>query len=329
MNKRILLTGATGFIGRHILKNINLKKTDVTLLVRPETSQQRLGKLPDRVEKIFVNLGDIKRLRRELADREFDVIIHVAAIRNRKNTSEEDYHLANVAATEQLALKAMENSAKFIFFSSVGVYGSVPGHLPGNSSTPFVGDNSYHSSKIRCEAMIDRYVLYGLNSVIIRPAITYGTGDFGFPYQLIKMIDKKRILLADPAPTIHLANVTLLVDAVKKLIEMDYKPGSVYNIADRNPVNLLELADYINQELKNKAFSRRLIINSMFFALAAKICKVLKLHSWESRFTLFSKSWYYDVEGAYSEINLRHSETIPSIRSVVEWYQKINGKQKT
>jgi len=329
MNKRILITGATGFIGRHITRQLNIRKYDLSLLVRPGTNKKRLAGFPEKAEIIPVDLGNIKNLKQVLKGRNFDVIVHVGAIRNRPKTNLEDYQKANIFSTEQLALKAMDTGAKFIFFSSVGIFGAVPKELPATEETELNADNLYHWSKIEAEKLIDRYVLYGLKASVIRPAITYGPGDFGFPYSLIKMIDKKRILLPVNSPLIHLANVETLVMAVKKIIEIDDKPGSIYNIADCNPVNLMKLADFVNKELKNKPFPRALVIPDFLFKLGVKFFHFLRNPVWENRFKLFSQSWYYEVDTAYQNLNLKHTETIPGIRSTIEWYKKIKEIRKT
>jgi len=323
MNKKLLLTGATGFIGRHIVQQLSSKKYDITLFVRPLTNKKRLENLPEKAEIIPLDLRNINKLKKILKENAFDAIIHAGAIRNRPQTSADDYLKANVQSTEQLALHAIDNQSKFIFFSSVGVFGSVPESLPPKEETPRLGDNLYHQSKIQAEAIINRYVLYKLNSVIIRPAITYGTGDFGFPYNLIKMIDTNKILLPAKAPSIHLANVDLLVSAVQKLLQSDYQSGKIYNIADHDPVNLLTLADAINQELKGKDFSRKLVIPNWYFTAAAKFAGLLGNKAWETRFQLFSHSWFYDVEAAYEDLKLKNIETATGIRSTIEWYKKI------
>jgi len=328
MNKKLLLTGATGFIGRHIAQQLSMKKHDITLLVRPQTNKKRLVNLPEKAEIIPLDLRNIYKLKKILTENTYDAIVHAGAIRNRPQTKADDYLKANVQSTEQLALHAIKNQSKFIFFSSVGVFGSVPVSLPPEEDTPRVGDNLYHQSKIQAEAIINRYVLYGLNSVIIRPAITYGTGDFGFPYSLIMMIDKNKILLPTNAPSIHLANVDLLVLAVQYLLQNDYKSGKIYNIADRNPVDLLTLADTISQELKGKEFNKRLIIPNWFFNTAARLAGLLGNKAWQSRFQLFSKSWFYNVDAAYEDLKLKNIETTAGIRSTIEWYKKIKQFKK-
>jgi hypothetical protein len=91
---------------------------------------------------------------------------------------------------------------------------------------------------------------------------------------------------------------------------------------------LLELADFISQELRKKNFSRNLIISNSWFNLAGSITKILGMKGWHSRFQLFSQSWFYDVEASYNELNLKQTETIPGIRSTIEWYQKLKKARK-
>ena len=326
MNNKILITGAAGFIGHQVACEVN-RKFDVYLLVRPGTNPKRLGNLTEKATIIEADLRNIKKLREKINEHEFGAIIHIGAIRNRPHTTAEDYLKANVQATEQLALRAMETQAKFIYFSSVGVFGSVPLQLPAGNKSIKISDNSYHDSKNKSEKLINKYVLYGLKAAIIRHTITYGPGDFGFTYSLIKMIKNRTLLIPNPAPLIHLGSVELLVQAVQKLLDLDFKPGCEYNIGDNHPVKLLELADLISKEIHGKPFSRLRIIPIAWFNLAERFFGMIKCRAWQQRFQLFSKDWYYDVEAASKELNLKNQETLSAIRSTIEWFKKVQKKK--
>jgi nucleoside-diphosphate-sugar epimerase len=327
MNKKILITGATGFIGHQVAVALNARKFDLCLIVRPGTSQQRLGNLTEKTTILEVDLRDIKKLRELINQHIFDAIIHIGAIRNREQTSFDDYLKANVQATEQFAIRALDTQAKFIYFSSVGVFGTVPEKLPADETCKRVSDNNYHYSKNQSEHLINKYVLYGLKAAIIRPVITYGPGDNGFPYSLIDRINKKIMFLPRPAPEIHLGNVDLLVQAVQKLLEMDYKMGVTYNIGDSSPVNLLDLADYISNELHGHPFNRNMTLSLAWFRAVESIMGWIRCKTWQQRFQLFGRDWYYDVEKAYEELNLKKTETIPAIRSTIEWYKKTEKRK--
>lgn len=328
MSRKILITGAAGFIGKHIAQGLGSRKYELFLMVRPGTSG-RLGSLIDNAEILEADLRNIKKLKELLNEYKFTDIIHTGAIRNRQGTPFDDYLKANIQATEQLILHAMKNNARFIYFSSVGIFGTVPEELPPSEHSKRQPDNNYHYSKIESERLINKYILYGLNAVIIRPTITYGPGDTGFPYLLIDMIKKGKMFIPSPAPMIHLGNVELLVQAVQRILESEIKSGTVYNIGDSKAVNLQELADFISSQInpKKEKYNKKLPLS--LYKAGENFFKFLRNTAWQQRFKLFNSDWYYDVEKANEELNLKKIVTIPGLRSEIEWYKKVNRKRKT
>src|SRR6056297_2788133 len=223
MANKILLTGATGFIGRNVWQHLQHTSAELTLLVRPGTDPIRYKNFEKKATIVKIDLSDIATLRDYLADNSFDTIIHIGALRGGRKASKLQYRLANVDASEQLMINAMQNDSEFIFCSSVGVFGAIPMELPANNFTARQPDNYYHSTKIQAEKLLQKNVLHGLKGVIVRPAITYGVGDFGFPYTLVKLIDKKILRLPDQDVIIHLTNVETLAQAFLKLAEQDFQ----------------------------------------------------------------------------------------------------------
>ena len=135
--------------------------------------------------------------------------------------------------TTFLAEETLKQNGKFIYCSSVGVFGTIPKELPPTEATERVGDNYYHLSKILAEEQLQKMTKDGLNLIIIRPTITYGIGDFGFPFSLIKMVDKG-IFFRCRNTKIHLVDVNYLAEAFIKATTLDLKNGSAYNIVDKN-----------------------------------------------------------------------------------------------
>ncbi|MEA1973819.1 MAG: NAD(P)-dependent oxidoreductase, partial [Candidatus Cloacimonadota bacterium] len=214
----LLLTGATGFIGKHVLQELLQKtKYKITVMIRPDT-KSRLNDFMDEVDIVEIDLTNIYKLRSYLSENIFEKIIHIGAIRGGRKYSKTDYFTANVKATEQIALAAKEANSRLVFCSSVGVFGAIPLELPANNQTQKQTDNYYHYTKIEAEKIIQKQVLYGLDAIIIRPAITYGVGDYGFPYTLTKMIDKKILFMPNKIVRIHLTNVHVLAEGFVKAL---------------------------------------------------------------------------------------------------------------
>jgi nucleoside-diphosphate-sugar epimerase len=326
MTSKILITGVSGFIGRNVLKQLIQNYDSITAIIRPGTKHQRIEEFVDRVKFAEIDLTDIPTLKEYLDENSFEIIIHIGAVRGGRKLSNSDYFDANINATEQLVINARDNDSKFIFCSSVGVFGAIPLELPAKNSTKRQEDNYYHFTKIRAEAIIQKYVLYGLKAAIIRPSITYGTNDYGFPFTLTKLIDKKLLFLPDKDVIIHLANINVITQSFIRLVEIDYQPGICYNVADSHPVELHKLADFINNELKEKPYSSKRDIDIKYFKKGENISKFFKNELWIARFQLISRHWYYDVENSYIDLNLKETDTIPNFKIVTDWYKNLRSK---
>lgn len=321
MSEKILITGISGFIGRNVLKKLLNKNREITAIIRPQTDRSRIEEFENQIELIEIDLADIQQLKEYLEKNSFETIIHIGALRGGRKFSKTEYLDVNVNATEQLAINAKANNSKFIFCSSVGVFGAIPLELPANDQTRRQPDNYYHFTKIQAETLIQKYILYGLKAAIIRPSITYGIEDHGFPFTLIKLVDKKIMCLPDREVIIHLTNIELLADAFVKVAETDFNPGANYIIADKEPVKLLELVDFINEELKNKKYSRKKILDQKYFEYGKKISRFFKSEVWNTRFELISMNWYYDITDSITELSLKPAKTIPNFKVVTNWYK--------
>jgi len=322
MAKKILLTGISGFIGRNIARQLIQKKDEITALIRPGTSLSRVAEFQKKVNFVQMDLADIPKLRDYLDHNNFDTILHIGAVRGGRKFPKHTYFDANVNATEQLILNAMKHETDFLFCSSVGVFGAIPQKLPADNRTEMQEDNYYHYTKIRCEALIQKYVLYGLKAAIIRPSITYGPGDFGFPFSLTKMIHRNLFVLPNKEVKIHLSHIDLIVQGFLKLMESNYRSGEAFIVADKDPVNLLDLADFISKEIKGKEFPHYRLLPEWCFRFPETFFKKMKNELWVSRFELISRSWYYDVSDTYNKLPLKEVQTIPAFKIITDWYRK-------
>ncbi|HNQ43880.1 MAG TPA: NAD-dependent epimerase/dehydratase family protein [Candidatus Cloacimonadota bacterium] len=322
---KLLITGITGFVGKATLRRILevYPELEITALVRPNTAEQRYQEFVPRIEVFPLDLADTKGLQMFLGTREYDTILHIGAIRGGRKFAREDYYRSNVGSTEQFVEYCLKSQARLIFCSSVGVYGAIPGELPANLASSFNPDNYYHYTKIEAEKIINRAILRGLQAAVVRPSITYGKGDFGFPYQLIKMVHKHRFPLISKRIWIHLCHIEALVDAFMWMLAHDHRSGLTWNVADRDPVQLNALVDFISRQVHNKNYPRWLRVDPMFFRLGEKISRILKHELFISRFELISKSWFYDVQDYWTVMEAEGKSphfTIPELRITINDY---------
>lgn len=178
---KILITGASGFVGRYLVND--LSKTDEVIACVREKSNL----LPSSVQQIVSNnFFDIA------IPKDTDVIVHLAGIAHNKNNSVDEFKKINVDGTLELARKALEaNIKRFIFISSIGVNGnSTHGKAFTEQDTPNP-TNDYTKSKYEAEkALAKLFENTHIDLIIIRPPLIYAhdaPGNFSKLLMLIKL----------------------------------------------------------------------------------------------------------------------------------------------
>ncbi len=317
---RVLITGITGLIGRSVAEKLIKYDnfTSLTALVRPGTNLQRFKQFDNKLNIEFIDLGDIVKLKSFLEINDFDIILHIGALRGGRKASRQVYNQVNIQSTEQFIEYALKKKARLIFCSSVGVFGAIPSELPANNECPYKEDNYYHYTKIMCEKVINQAILKGLNAVILRPSITYGLGDSGFPNQLIKLVKFRVFPLSNKNLWLHLCNIDTISEAFVILAtSKQHIIGKAYNIADVEPVRQKDLVNFIHRQIYNKNYPGVLKIDNNLLVLGEKISRLVRNELWTSRFELIAHSWFYKVDDAYEQLELPIHYTIPDFRAII------------
>ena len=176
--KKVLLTGGTGFVGRHLLPQLLAAGAEVTCLTR---AVSRTGHLPQGVATAQANLATGEGLEQALQGK--DVVIHMAALLF--GLGWQDYLRANALAARSMAgvlarLAAegrLGDNFRFVLVSSLAATGP-SGIAPGvDDATPCAPVSAYGWSKMLTEQVIGRAL--GQSLVTLRPPIIYGSGDKG------------------------------------------------------------------------------------------------------------------------------------------------------
>ncbi len=322
--QKILITGITGFIGGAVLNKLTQFKKDYQIhaLVRPQTNPLRYSQYSDYIEVVELDLSDTSGLTNYLVDRQYDTILHIGALRGGRKYPKSEYYLSNVVSTEVFIEYCLKRQCKLLFCSSVGVYGAIPDELPANIQSPKIADNYYHYTKIEAEKRINKAILDGLQAAILRPAITYGVGDYGFPFQLVKMIRQKRFPMVSKRTWIHLCHIDTISNAFIWLLDNEFDTGLTLNVADSEPVQLNNLVNFISRQLRNENYPKWLSLDIKVFESFERLFKLLKNELWISRVQLISKSWFYDVKPIYQVMNLKPHYTIPDIEVIIKAFKK-------
>ncbi len=238
VGKRVLVTGATGFIGGHLTRRLHMEGAQVLALERTPgkaASMARQG-----IEVVQGDITDYPRMEAVLQDR-VQIVIHAAAWLHGCPLSA--FEKVNVAATRHLAqASASAGVERFIFVSSVAVYGP-HGDADVDESIPLrVYGNPYGDSKIRAEEALRQVALQtNLPYVIVRPGMVYGPGSPGWTVRMAQWAKARLLPLIDGGRgTAYPIYIDNLIDLLLLCAVHPRAVGEVFNGVDDGPVTMAD-----------------------------------------------------------------------------------------
>ena len=260
----ILVIGSEGFIGGFLTKALLAAGHRVVGYDIGEADEPRSGYPLHKAD-----LMDAARLKE--ACRGADLVINLAAKHHDFGVSREDFFRINEAGTENI-LKVLSAAGvrKFVFYSSVAVYGDVDGcSSEGSSLSP---SNDYGESKLAGERVIERWVKEDPSRevLIVRPVVVYGPHNYANMHRLINAIYRRRFLMVGPGDNIKsTAYVENLVAATMFLLSR-LKPGiEICNYSDYPHATSRQMVDRVCDSLGRRRFRFHLPLGPIVFAAQA------------------------------------------------------------
>ena len=274
MKKKILITGAAGFIGFHLIKKL-IKNKNYSITIVDNLSR---GRIDDEFRKI-IQLNKIKFLKKDLSKKlvfntNFDYIFHLAAIVGVSNVEKQPIKTFknNLSSTINLieAFSLKKNKPVFIFFSTSEVYQPLLEkkilNFPTSEKQTFIYPNefhprqSYYLSKFFSEIVIN---LSRIRFIIYRPHNIYGPR-MGYshvvPELFLKFKNKKKIDVFSPY---HKRAFCYIDDAINQILKSCFNKKSlnnVFNIGNmKQETRIIDLVKGIGKILNSK---KKIIIKS-------------------------------------------------------------------
>ena len=223
----ILLTGATGFVGRHLCRALARAGHQVTSLVR--SIPQADDELARHSTLVTGELRDPFSLAAALA--KVDLVIHAAGVVSSRPDLLTD---VNVIGTRHLVDACRRLGVRrFIFFSSAAV---------------LMPPSPYGQSKRSAETIVEQG---GLDATILRPAQIYGEGDRKGMGKLIRLIQRSPVvpLPGNGAATLQPVSVHDVTGVLLAMLRDPRSHGKSYTLAGPTPVSYRELIDLIQRLL--------------------------------------------------------------------------------
>ncbi len=238
--ERVMVTGAGGFIGRHLVRRLAAGGSSVLALdVQPESPFAGLKNVDYRT----VDVRDDRALLTLL--RGVDIVFHLASMHLQVHADEAAFQRVNVQASGVLVNRAAEAGVRrLVHTSSVGVYGHVEAP-PATEDAPKRPQTPYERTKLAGESLvIDRARASGLDVVVLRPAWVYGAG-CRRTAKLLRSIEKGRFFYIGRGDNLrHPLYISDMIDAYLLAAGSEAADTPrIYNIAGPRPLRLREMID--------------------------------------------------------------------------------------
>jgi nucleoside-diphosphate-sugar epimerase len=249
MKKRVLITGASGFVGYHLIAECLASNLEVYAAVRPSSNIKHLSSFD--IKYTDLDFSDIASLKLELEDKQYSYIIHASGITAAKSKAE--YNTVNAEYSKNLAIAAVSADLpleKFVFVSSLAALG------PLSDLSATIEDNSaaqpvtnYGESKLLAERYLQE--VEGLPLVIIRPTAVYGPREKGI-FILFQTINKGlEPHIGSFKQQISFIYVTDLAKIIVKSL-FSAVTKKQYNVSDGHIYDRYALAEGVKKALQKK-----------------------------------------------------------------------------
>ena len=224
----ILVTGASGFLGRHLSAALAAEGTPVRALVRSAAAAERVRAAAGAgVELVEGHLDDGDALRR--AARGVDAVVHLAGT---YRGSAADLHASHVEGTANL-LASLAPGTRLVYVSSTSVYGWDQ-RWPADHASPPAPCSAYGRAKLAAERLVRSWAHGPV--VVARPTIVYGPGDENGMLARAHRLLRRRVPFPGTGRNrIHLTHVDDLVRGLALLVE---RGDGVFVLAGPEPAPL-------------------------------------------------------------------------------------------
>jgi len=323
---KVLITGATGFIGSHLSEELARRGCRVSCLVRRASQVKELKRLPIRL--VAGDYLDPRSL--EEAVRGQDAVFHLAALLNGRNW--QDFYRANTLSTQNLAeacLKAVPGLKSFVFVSSISAIGPSEGGRRLDEDAPCRPISFYGRSKLAAEQAV-RSAGPVLPWVIIRPPNVLGPRQKEL-LQAINLVRRGIMpLVGNGQPQTSLCDVDDLVRALILAAERPEALGQTYLVTDGRDYVWQDITLTLAEELGLRKMRIKVPYGFQYTLawLAEQTSRLTNKPPLLSREMLRSGhrfEWMYDGGKIQRELGFSPRFTMrDSVRRAVAWYRQLN-----
>ena len=326
MGKKVLITGASGFIGSFLVETALQLHYDVFAAVRKSSSKQYLK--DSRINFIEIDFNNKDSLKRILSEEKFDYVIHAAGLT--KAMKIEDFDIVNFQAVKNFAdalIETINVPQKFVFISSMAAHG--PGN--DNDTVPVKPDDiphpdtAYGLSKLKAEQYLNS--LKNFPFITLRPTGVYGPREKDY-FVFFKTLN------SGIEPYIGLKKQYLTFIYVKDLVNVTLKAmeseisGKTYFVSDGKSYTAEEFASITKKILNKKTiklFVPLFIVKSIAYLLETVngwFGKVPTLNM-DKYNVLKARNWLCDTSDLVKDFDFKPEYFLEDgVKEAISWYKE-------
>ena len=329
MNPKILITGASGFIGSFIVEEALRQGFETWAAVRGSSSRQFLQ--DERIHFIELNLSSEEQLREQLKGQDFDYIVHAAGVT--KCLNKEDFYRINTEGTKNLVHAILDLKMplkRFVYISSLSIMGAIHEQQPyqeireDDTAQP---NTAYGRSKLEAEHFLDT-VASRVPYIILRPTGVYGPRERDY-FMMAKSIQAHTdFAVGFKQQDITFVYVTDVVQAVFLALEKG-QVGRRYFLSDGEVYQSRTFSDLIHRELGNPWWIRItapiwvLRIITFFGEYIGRMTGQITALNNDKYNIMRQRNWRCDIEPARRELGYQPQVKLQEgVRRSIAWYKE-------
>lgn len=327
--KRILVTGANGFIGQHLCR----------LLI--DSGYQVRGMRHENRPLYFVKENEVEWFEGDLTNKfsiqniadSVDTVIHLGAIpRNDLRKDWEEFYNVNVCGTRNLLEEAVKSKiTKFIYISTVEAAGYGDGQNPRTENDVPHPINNYGKSKLDAERVVFS-TEWAFQCTIIRLPMIYGPGTLLIVPKLFGIVKKGFYPFIGSGNTLmEFCYVGNAIHAIQLAIENQAANGELFYVSDERSYTIKEVINAISKSLNKKYISLHIpkivaYLIAVVFEFIAKILPFPPIVSPYSKKPFFTKE---TVDWTTRNVNFVSTEKIRKLMGYKPLYTIDDGCKLT
>jgi len=306
--KKVLITGATGFIGGNLTRELVKRNFEVNILIRTTSNLWRLADIKDKIIMHNVDLTDNEKLTDAVHNINPSYIFHLATYGSYPRIQTDDKKIleTNILGTYNLLKATLDIHYKcLINTGSSSEYGIKD--KPMKESDVLEPNTAYGVSKATASLLCQHFARkYEKPVITLRPFSVYGYYEEAvrlIPEVIINCITQKDVHLTSGEQKRDYLFIEDIIDAYIKTMENPNKPGLIMNVSSGQNVTVKEVANLIHKLINSK--------NELFFGKKKK-------ESFET-----NVCWRADIEVIKKELKWKpKTSLIEGLKKTITWFKE-------